>query len=88
MVYSTCSMNLLENEGVLNSLREKFNNNIEIFYEKRFWPHIDNTGGFFIAKIRKIGSIASESEKKNLHKNINENIHFYREKNILSKPKK
>ncbi len=88
MVYSTCSMNLLENEGVLNSLREKFNNNIEIFYEKRFWPHIDNTGGFFVAKIRKIGSIASESEKKNLHKNINENIHFYREKNILSKPKK
>ncbi len=88
MVYSTCSMNLLENEGVLDSLREKYNENIEIFFEKRFWPHIDNTGGFFVAKIRKISSIESEQEKKTPHKDINENIQLYKEKNFQSKPKK
>lgn len=81
-------MNLLENEGVLNSLKEKYGENVEIFFEKRFWPHIDNTGGFFVAKIRKISSINSGQEKKEFHKNINENIHLYKEKNLLSKPKK
>ncbi len=81
-------MNLLENEGVLDSLREKYNENIEIFFEKRFWPHIDNTGGFFVAKIRKISSIESEQEKKTPHKDINENIQLYKEKNFQSKPKK
>jgi 16S rRNA (cytosine1407-C5)-methyltransferase len=68
MIYSTCSLNLLENEGVLEAMREKYDGSFEIIFQKKFWPHIDKTGGFFVSKIRKISSLA----KKN--KNNDENL--------------
>lgn len=57
MVYSTCSMNLLENEWVLEKMKKKYGDAFEIISQKHFWPHIDQTGGFFVAKIRKHTSI-------------------------------
>jgi 16S rRNA C967 or C1407 C5-methylase (RsmB/RsmF family) len=36
---------------------EKYGNSFEIIFQKKFWPHIDGTGGFFVAKIRKLGSL-------------------------------
>ncbi|MBP9812065.1 hypothetical protein KBC86_01675 [Candidatus Gracilibacteria bacterium] len=66
MVYSTCSMNLLENEGVIASIEKKYPNTFQVTYQKRFWPHIDGTGGFFVAKIIKIASIEiNEKDRPN-----------------------
>ncbi len=53
MIYSTCSLNILENEWVLGSMQEKYGDALEILFQKKFWPHIDGTGGFFVAKIKK-----------------------------------
>lgn len=64
MIYSTCSLNLLENEWVLDAMRQKYGQSFEILYQKKFWPHIDGTGGFFVAKIRKIASIESEKQSE------------------------
>jgi 16S rRNA (cytosine1407-C5)-methyltransferase len=59
MVYSTCSMNMLENEDVLSICTTRYAGCFEIVYQKKFWPHVDGTGGFFVAKIKKLESIAS-----------------------------
>lgn len=61
MIYSTCSLNLLENEWVLDSMRERYGQSFKVTYEKKFWPHIDGTGGFFVAKIRKIAALEGEN---------------------------
>jgi 16S rRNA C967 or C1407 C5-methylase (RsmB/RsmF family) len=57
MIYSTCSLNLIENEWVLDAMYEKYGNSFEVIFQKKFWPHIDGTGGFFVAKIRKLQSL-------------------------------
>lgn len=49
LVYSTCSIEKEENEGVTSSLE-----NAEIIWEKTFYPHIDDTDGFYICKIKKL----------------------------------
>ena len=61
MIYSTCSLNLIENEWVLDAMYEKYGNAFEIVFQKKFWPHIDGTGGFFVAKIRKLKSLSDSS---------------------------
>ncbi len=66
MIYSTCALNLLENEWVVNSMMTKYPWNFEITYQKKFWPHIDKTGGFFVTRIRKISSIGLQEESKRL----------------------
>lgn len=38
-------------------MKKKYPNTFQIISQKRFWPHIDGTGGFFVARIMKIGSI-------------------------------
>ena len=38
-------------------MKEKYDDAFEIIFEKKFWPHIDKTGGFFVAKIRKTRSL-------------------------------
>ncbi len=76
MVYSTCSMNLIENEWVLESIKQKYPNSFEIIYEKHFWPHIDHTGWFFVAKIRKISSLKIEEKPRVI--SVNEAIKTYK----------
>ncbi len=49
--YSTCTLNKEENEHVLALDDEK--QNLERLFLKRFWPHIEHTGGFFAAIFRK-----------------------------------
>lgn len=77
MLYSTCSMNLLENEWVIESIEKKYPNTFEILYQKRFWPHIDGTGGFFVTKIRKIASIELDIKEDRIH-NTNDEIRTYK----------
>ncbi len=43
----------------------KYSNAFEIIFQKKFWPHIDGTGGFFVAKIRKTASLNSEKTLEN-----------------------
>lgn len=38
-------------------MRAKYGDAFEIIFQKKFWPHIDGTGGFFVAKIRKLQSL-------------------------------
>jgi len=64
MLYSTCTMNKIENEWVINYLKEKYPNSIEILFEKRFWPHIDETWWFYVCKIKKVSSIEYKSSEK------------------------
>lgn len=62
MIYSTCALNLIENEGVVANLMKKYGESFEITFEKKFWPHIDGTGGFFVTKLKKVCSIVRHSE--------------------------
>ncbi|MFZ2255961.1 MAG: hypothetical protein WAW59_01935 [Patescibacteria group bacterium] len=41
---------------------EKYGNSFEILFQKKFWPHIDGTGGFFITKIRKTQSLEQQEK--------------------------
>ncbi|MDD3645849.1 MAG: NOL1/NOP2/sun family putative RNA methylase [Candidatus Gracilibacteria bacterium] len=94
IVYSTCTLNKFENEGVINKALEKYGEYVEIVpirphpnpllgeereqeqfntpstnkgerargggFFKRNWPHLDLTGGFFIAKLKKVKSISTD----------------------------
>ncbi|MDD2515864.1 MAG: hypothetical protein PHF46_01625 [Candidatus Gracilibacteria bacterium] len=66
MLYSTCTLNKEENENVVNGILSKHPNCFEIMFEKRFWPHIDNTGGFFVCKIKKLKSINYKIKDKEI----------------------
>ena len=70
-------MNLLENEGVIESIQLKYPGTFEIVYQKRFWPHIDGTGGFFVVKIRKVSSINTDIKEDRIQ-NINDEIRTYK----------
>ncbi|MBI5414181.1 16S rRNA (cytosine(1407)-C(5))-methyltransferase RsmF [Candidatus Peregrinibacteria bacterium] len=75
LVYSTCTLNREENEGVCYFLKEKFPDAVEfislqnLFPEAkksitkegflRILPHIFDTEGFFVTKIRKIKSVGT-----------------------------
>ena len=88
LVYSTCTLNALENEQVIAALLKQFPNQIELLPVEinqksaglthywwnellpkdqaqkvaRFWPHIQHTGGFFIAKFRKNSSLPTSAQ--------------------------
>jgi hypothetical protein len=57
-------MNLLENEGVIESIEKKYPHTFQVLYQKRFWPHTDGTGGFFVAKLMKIASIETKENTR------------------------
>jgi len=78
MIYSTCSMNLIENEWVVHKIMEKYPWVLEILYEKRFWPHKEKTWWFFVAKIRKIKTIENTKEQKENDKHPNESLRIFR----------
>lgn len=39
---------------------KRYPNIFRVVFQKHFWPHIDGTGGFFVAKITKFASIEEE----------------------------
>ena len=69
LVYSTCTMNPVENEGVVAHLEETFGTALERLPlgslpgsedmltadgHLRCWPHVTDTQGFFVARFRKV----------------------------------
>jgi 16S rRNA (cytosine967-C5)-methyltransferase len=53
MVYSTCTIEKEENEAVTGAFLAD-NKNFEKLYEKTFYPHKDDTDGFYICKMKKL----------------------------------
>lgn len=56
---------------------EKYGDAFEILFQKKFWPHIDGTGGFFITKIRKTRSLPTEGDREK-RGGTNEKLKVYR----------
>lgn len=52
LLYSTCTIERTENEGVTGGFL-KDNPDFEKLYEKTFYPHTDNTDGFYICKMKR-----------------------------------
>lgn len=75
MLYSTCTLNKIENEGVVEEIRSRYPESFEILFEKRFWPHEEASGGFFVCKIRKNREIAKENKNTKIRPvKINEEL--------------
>ncbi|WP_413284462.1 16S rRNA (cytosine(1407)-C(5))-methyltransferase RsmF [Vibrio sp. MA40-2] len=84
LVYSTCTLNHEENEQVCHHLAERFAGNVvfepldnlfdnasQAITKDGFlhvYPQIFDSEGFFVAKIRKIGSVKAPTVKKRLGK--------------------
>jgi len=80
LVYSTCTLNPVENEEVIEHLFEMFPGAVEnldfsslpdipsgMHTEKgylRCWPHLVDAEGFFVARLRKTASIREQQERK------------------------
>lgn len=62
MLYSTCTLNKIENEGVVNEIQSRYPESFEVLFEKRFWPHEEASGGFFVCKIRKNSPLPPSAE--------------------------
>ncbi len=80
LVYSTCTLNRLENEDIINKLTDTYGEYFRIVsltdwddssHIIRAWPHINKTWGFFVVKLRKKESIPEEmvKAKKKIQKN-------------------
>ncbi|MCD8390629.1 MAG: 16S rRNA (cytosine(967)-C(5))-methyltransferase RsmB [Firmicutes bacterium] len=52
ILYSTCTVNRAENEDAINDFLEN-NGGFRREYEKTFYPHLDNTDGFYICRLKK-----------------------------------
>lgn len=90
MTYSTCTLNSIENEWVVEKIMKKHWEYLEIMpvwdskskYKKN-WPHIDETWWFFVAKIKKTSSFPKNKEIKEVKQNI-EKLSSSEEKMIYS----
>ena len=52
IVYSTCTINRRENEETINAFLAE-NKDFEKEFEKTYYPHIDNTDGFYICRLKR-----------------------------------
>lgn len=90
VVYSTCTLNKLENEELVEKILKKYSEFIEVIpvseenKYKRLWPHKDKTWGFFVAKIRKIKDLPDRNSKTFEIKQSIEKLSRKDEKNIVS----
>ncbi|AHB41831.1 rRNA (cytosine-C(5)-)-methyltransferase RsmF [candidate division SR1 bacterium RAAC1_SR1_1] len=65
IVYSTCTLNQIENEEVISTITEKYKGVVELEFSKKYRPHRDHCGGFFVAKFQKTARCAtSDSSPK------------------------
>lgn len=65
IVYSTCTLNQIENEEVISTITQKYKGVVELEFSKKYRPHRDHCGGFFVAKFRKTARCAtSDSSPK------------------------
>lgn len=77
LVYSTCTLNRLENEDIINKLTDKYGDYFRIISLNedtsnptiRAWPHRNNTWWFFVVKLVKKETIEGLKVKTNLQKN-------------------
>lgn len=60
--YSTCTLNVMENEEVIDSRLQKKSTPLTELFRKRFWPHIEHTGGFFASIFQKKNASQAEHE--------------------------
>lgn len=78
ILYSTCTLNKIENEWVIEKLMKKYPDVFEIIPVseesdfKRNWCHLDFTWGFFVAKIKKVRSL-EDCDNRKLER-VNQNI--------------
>ena len=85
LVYSTCTLNKFENEWVIEKALKKYGDCIEIVPLseendfKRNWPHLEFTGWFFIAKIKKTKSLIEKNEVNSKWDNKEEEIKYVRQ---------
>ncbi|NDK10195.1 NOL1/NOP2/sun family putative RNA methylase [Candidatus Gracilibacteria bacterium] len=78
LVYSTCTLNRLENEEIINKLTGKYGEHFNVVSLSddltkpliRAWPHKEKTGGFFVVKLRKKTPFPDTTKKRKLQKNI------------------
>lgn len=90
VVYSTCTLNKLENEDLVEKIKKKYWEYIEIIpvseenVYKRLWPHKDKTGGFFVARIKKINDLPERNNKKIEINNSIEKLSKKEEKAVLA----
>lgn len=76
LVYSTCTINTIENEEVIQKIIEKYGDYVEIVKLtpetnfKRNWPHRDQTWWFFVAKLRKTKSIENRQKQLGVRQNL------------------
>lgn len=79
IIYSTCTLNKIENEWVIEKIFKKYGENLEIVPIlkdedfKRNWQHLDFTWWFFVWKIKKIKPIDSFDNNLEI-KNVRQNI--------------
>ncbi|MDD5213872.1 MAG: hypothetical protein PHG82_05590 [Candidatus Gracilibacteria bacterium] len=69
ILYSTCTLNKLENEGIIEYIEKKYPESFRVTYSKRFWPHVEKSGGFFVAKIEKLKSVETNFKKREAKNN-------------------
>lgn len=53
LIYSTCTLNIMENENVIKRFLDT-DNTYSLADEKTLYPDIDNTDGFYMAKLYKL----------------------------------
>lgn len=69
ILYSTCTLNKLENEWIIEYIEKKYPESFRVTYSKRFWPHVEKSGWFFVAKIEKLKSVETNFKKREAKNN-------------------
>lgn len=84
IIYSTCTLNTIENEEIIEKIMEKHGDKLEIIpitkenKFKRNWPHVNGTWWFFVAKLKKTWKIenakAQDGKKEKHMERVNQNL--------------